>query len=84
MNGLDYKPILEQYKHEKDTDGKLACLCTMFELLVTNHLPHVEANQKLIKKWLFIMGGVVLLELILPDQISLTVLFTLLAKVFGA
>lgn len=82
MNGLDYGPLLKQYK-EMDTDSeRLSCICTMFEMLVTNHLPHIERNQRFMRKAMWIMGSFVLLELLLPDQISLTALFELLAKVF--
>ena len=87
MNGVDYDPLLKQYEKET-TDGKLNCLCTMFEMLVTNHLPHIERGQrhiergqKLNRKWLFIIGGTIMLGLLFSDQISMTSIMGLLIKV---
>ena len=69
MNGIDYGPQLKQFEKEDTAEGKLNCICAMFEMLVTNHLPHIERNQKLNRKWLLIIGGLVLLGQLFSNQV---------------
>lgn len=49
-SGKDYKPIIENAKHETSARGQCKWIIAMLEILTLNHLPHLERGQAGIKK----------------------------------
>ena len=55
-------------------------------MIANNHLHDIEENQQRINakiKKVFLMGGAILLAILFSDQISLTAIIGLVAKVLG-
>lgn len=45
-----YKPIIENAKKEQSAKGQCKWIIAMFEILILNHLPHMEQVQKNIRQ----------------------------------
>jgi len=86
MNGDKYKPIITQYKEAKTAKERQDCLFTIVCMIANNHLHDIEENQQRLDakiKKVFLMGGAILLAILFSDQISLTAIIGLVARVLG-